>query len=340
MVNRACGCWRPSARMPVRSSAPSGEAEEILTRHAEYFVDLAERAEPQFVRSGPAHGFARLERERGNFLALERWALRADVTPTASCACRRVVAVLDGARRRWRSARSYSGDPANGRPGTTVGNSGPWAPRGGCARRAAGRLRAVRSLLEKSLAVARAVGDLHALATALDSLGRQQFIEGRYVEARALLEESHVLLRELNDRVGLARVLSHAGFLEYLEGHPDAARAIFERRPGDCPCSRRPPSGRRVHGQPGQYVPGPGRLRQRGAYVRGGSRHVARPGSCAVAGHGAVQPGRGAVRSRRARPGAPPSRGVDQHFAEARRSPAARIHAVRCRDVGRRRGRR
>jgi len=209
--------------------AGSGDLETTRARHAEHFVALAEHAALQFNGSNPQTAFDRLEAERGNFLAVEEWAMargHADVNL-------RLVSAL------WpfwlsRGNAAEAGDRL--RPILPlvdhVADSSTLA-RGlhaaGVLAEKLGDYKLCRSLLEESVAVARRVNDADALATALDSLGRQHFIEGRLSEARALLEESYAILCELDDRVGLARVLSHYGFLEHLEGRPETARGIFER---------------------------------------------------------------------------------------------------------------
>jgi predicted ATPase/DNA-binding CsgD family transcriptional regulator len=207
----------------------SGDADDTLARHAEHYVDLAERAAPQFAGPDQQAWFGRLERERGNLLAIEGWAVgsgNADITL-------RLVAAL------WPFWLSH-GDAAEAgdrlRPVLPLVGRVPDSSLLARALHGAGVLaeklgdyKLCRSLLEASLAVARRIDDADAQATALDSLGRQEFVEGHYAEARVLLEESHAILSRLNDRVGLARVLSHAGFLEHLEGRPEEARAVFLR---------------------------------------------------------------------------------------------------------------
>src|SRR5262249_12916368 len=53
----------------------SGEAEAIGEHHAAYYVELAERAEMEFVGPQQQTWLARLERERDNLRAVERWAV-------------------------------------------------------------------------------------------------------------------------------------------------------------------------------------------------------------------------------------------------------------------------
>jgi predicted ATPase/DNA-binding CsgD family transcriptional regulator len=205
----------------------SDEADPTLMRHADYFLDLAELSEPHLVGPDQHMWFARLERERGNLLAVERWAqsqAKADI-------------VLRLATALW-PVWMARGDAVEARdrlqpilPLVNEATASLTVARGlhaaGVLAERLGDYSRCRSLLERSLSVAREVADAPTLATALDSLGRQQFVEGRYAEARTLLDESHRLFRALNDRVGLARVLSHLGFLEYLEGRIETARATF-----------------------------------------------------------------------------------------------------------------
>ena len=205
----------------------SEEVEDILERHARYFVDLAERAQPELGASDQEAWFARLERERGNFLALERWA--------AARNCAEVMMRLAAALWPLWTARGGAAEArdrfdailrlADGAASSSLLARGLHAA--GILAERLGDYARCRDLFERSVTLSRQAGDHGALATALDSLGRQQFVEGRYAEAHALLDESHTLFRGLNDRVGLARVLSHIGFLDYLEGHANTARGIF-----------------------------------------------------------------------------------------------------------------
>src|SRR6202011_1850256 len=52
----------------------SDEADAIRARHAAYHLDLVERAALQFVGPHQQAWFARLDRERDNLRAVERWA--------------------------------------------------------------------------------------------------------------------------------------------------------------------------------------------------------------------------------------------------------------------------
>lgn len=205
------------------------ETEAARARHAAYYLELVERAAPDLVGRYQQVWFARLERERANLLAVERWAMtQSDPATTV-----RLGAALwpfwlarDDAvhtRERVQAILPLVGQVP---PSPTLVHALHGA---GLMAEKLGEYATCRSLFGLGASLARQLDEPGALALVLDSLGRQTFIEGRYADARALLEESRALLEAADNRIGLARVLSHLGFLEFLEGRTEAARAIFER---------------------------------------------------------------------------------------------------------------
>ena len=75
-------------RVRAREVQESGEAEEIKRAHAEYFLALAEEAEPELSGPDEASWFRRLEAEHDNVRAALSWALGggdADAGTAASC---------------------------------------------------------------------------------------------------------------------------------------------------------------------------------------------------------------------------------------------------------------
>jgi predicted ATPase/DNA-binding CsgD family transcriptional regulator len=205
------------------------EKDEVCARHARYYVELVERAAPELFGPLQQTWFGRFERERPNLLEVEAWATLHDDLETTL----RLGAAL------WpfwlaRDDASHTRDRVQaiirlvGRvtPSPTLVHALHGA---GLMAEKHGEYATCRSLLEQGVALARQLEDPAALATVLDSLGRQKFIEGRYLEARSLLEESHAILRGMDDPIALARLLSHLGFLEFLEGRTEVARGIFQR---------------------------------------------------------------------------------------------------------------
>jgi predicted ATPase/DNA-binding CsgD family transcriptional regulator/uncharacterized protein HemY len=205
------------------------ESSETRARHARYYVELVERAAPEVFGPHQQAWFARFERERPNLLAVEAWATGQDDTETTL----RLGAAL------WpfwlaRDDAAHTRDRVQAiirlidrvTPSPTLVHALHGA---GLMAEKHGEYATCRSLLEQGVLLARRLEDPSALATVLDSLGRQKFIEGRYLEARTLLEESLAILRDTDDRIALARLLSHLGFLEFLEGRTEVARGVFQR---------------------------------------------------------------------------------------------------------------
>jgi predicted ATPase/DNA-binding CsgD family transcriptional regulator len=210
---------------------PGAEAESDETRatHARYYVEMVERAAPELFGPHQQTWFARFERERPNLLAVETWATLHDDAETTL----RLGAALwpfwlarDDASHTRDRVQAIIGLVGRVTPSPTLVHALHGA---GLMAEKYGEYSTCRSLLEQGVVLARQLEDPGALATVLDSLGRQKFIEGRYLEARSLLEESHAILRELDDPIALARLLSHLGFLEFLEGRTEVARGIFLR---------------------------------------------------------------------------------------------------------------
>jgi predicted ATPase/DNA-binding NarL/FixJ family response regulator len=207
----------------------SEEGEVVRARHAAYYVDLVERGARNLVGPEQQAWFGRLEHERANLLAVERWAAthgdRATSLRLAAALWPFWLAREDASQARER-LETMLPLLEQAEPGPTVARALHGAA---LIAEKLGDYATCRALLHRGVALARQLDDRRALAGTLDSLGRQLFIEGRFAEARGALEESHAILSTLNDRVALARLLSHLGFLDHLEGRPAEAQAIFER---------------------------------------------------------------------------------------------------------------
>lgn len=206
----------------------TAEADLLAERQCDWALALAERTAPELVGRCQAASLHRLDRECDNLVAAQRWAIGQGYDDT----------VLRFAAALWRFWHER-GDAAEARatidavtsladqviPSPVVARAlhGAAALAGMLAEYAA-----CRALLEDGLALARQLDDRAILATLLDSLGRQLFIERRLPEARPLLDEAVTTFRVLDDRDGLARALSHLGFLDYLEGRQAEARANYQ----------------------------------------------------------------------------------------------------------------
>jgi len=182
VVIESTGEGRVRFRMlePVRQYAQerleeSGEADAVRSRHATFFLGLAEEAEPEL--QGPRQGawLEQLEREHDNLRAALSWSLGSGETELGLR--------LSGAL------------------------SSFWA--------VLGYLQEGRSWLEATLAKATLANtdeaSVPARAKAVVGAGEIAWEQGDHERSRTLLEEGLVLFRQLGDEVGVASTLSNLG---------------------------------------------------------------------------------------------------------------------------------
>jgi predicted ATPase/DNA-binding SARP family transcriptional activator len=206
----------------------SGEAPAVRRRHAEYFLALAERAEPEF--HGPAQGewFERLEIEQGNLRAALAWSQGG--RDNAEEALR-----LTGALGRFWEARGYFGEGRRWLEGALERSHGVPSPALAKAFTQAGRLAwcqnyytTARFLAEEGLETARLSGRISDIAYALLSLGLVAQFQADYAAARSCHEESLALYRELGDLGGTASTLFLLGHLASAQNELAAARSHYK----------------------------------------------------------------------------------------------------------------
>jgi predicted ATPase/DNA-binding SARP family transcriptional activator len=201
---------------PVRQYAldkleESDEAEEVRRRHAEFFLALAEDAEPRLRGAEDVEWLERLEGEHDNLRAALSWALERG---NAELALRLAGALWtfwqahrhEGERRKWLEEALANDDRAS----------------------VAARAKALEGMcwmaidqrdLDRAEAAAQAglklddeveIGNKLA-ASFRTMLGYTVVLRGDYERAKELLEESLTLSREADDRVGIADALLFLG---------------------------------------------------------------------------------------------------------------------------------
>jgi len=245
-----------------------GEGPEIRARHCEFFLTLAEEAEPHFRGPKQAEWLGHLEREDANLLAALHWA---STEPDA--AERRLR--LAGALWRYWAIRGYFNEgrqileaALSSAPGASAARakalhaSGYLAYRMDDLRTARKRLRdavtlfhklrddagtafclttlgvvarengkyaeAVK-LLERALAIARRMDDKWTLSRSLGSLGVLEEFRGNYSKAARLFEESLQASHAVSDAFGIAYALEHLGAVTAMQGRYDQARGMLEQ---------------------------------------------------------------------------------------------------------------
>ena len=208
--------------------AESGEEDEIRRRHAEYFLMVAEAAEPELNGPKCADWLERLEQEHANLRTALAWARdRRDLETSLRLAgalgefWRLRGHVSEGLA--WSNeALSQSEADRHQRvsPATRAGalsSAGTLAWVQGDGNRAIGHL-------EEALALRRMLGDKAKIATALLDLSLAVHLRGEVAQATPLLEECLALREEVGDKRGIAETLLNlAG--ESIERN-DYARAL------------------------------------------------------------------------------------------------------------------
>jgi predicted ATPase/class 3 adenylate cyclase len=241
--------------------AESGEGMVIRDHHLEYFLDLAERAEPQLIGPHESEWLKRLDNELDNLRVALEWSLKQDVQVGL-----RLASALwlywngglniegsDWLSQLLQQPTASVRNAMRARALTILGNLSmtqfddarlePLIREGLEIYRALGDQRGIafallivgqrlclqddynagRPLVFESLALYRTLGDIPGIALVLGMLGL--VVDNKdYARARAYLEESLGLYRALGSSIGIARILSLLSRLAYRSGDFAIAR--------------------------------------------------------------------------------------------------------------------
>jgi len=205
------------------------EGADIRKRHAEYFLSLAEEAEPELRGPQQHHWLGLLEIEHDNLRAALGWAIEADEAETGL----RLVGAL------WRfwHLRGYL---AEGRHWATDVLALPTAERRSAVRAkavsAAGSLAywqndipPVRDAYEEALAIYQELGNSAGVAEGTYNMAYVHALENDGPTAQAELQKSLALFEELGDQRGVADALWVLSLIERFQGKFKPARSRAEK---------------------------------------------------------------------------------------------------------------
>ncbi|HEY7035028.1 MAG TPA: tetratricopeptide repeat protein [Thermomicrobiales bacterium] len=198
----------------------------VRRRHAEHFLLLAERAEPELTGPDQAVWLDRLEADHANFRLALLWAGEHDTT-----AGLRLAAALwrfwytrgdlrEGRAQLERCLKETVDAPVAMRIRALIGT-------GVLANAQADAARAT-TLLTEALALARRADDLSNCARALNGLGDAFCWQRDYDRATDHYREALALFRDLDERRGIAVVLTNLGNMFWDREDPIGAAAFHE----------------------------------------------------------------------------------------------------------------
>ncbi len=216
---------------PVRQHARGklearAESDAARRRHAAFFLDLAEEAEPGLRGPEQEAWFERLEAEHDNLRAALRRSLETGESETAV----RLAGALGGfwiSRAHLAEGRAWleTALEKGGTPSPHVGKVLFWA--GNMAREQADYERA-EALGEESLRLARDIGDEATEATVLYDLGLLSLYQSSYEKSTSRLEEAFILQRESGNAVGVSLTLQALGLVATVRKDYDRATELHD----------------------------------------------------------------------------------------------------------------
>jgi predicted ATPase/DNA-binding CsgD family transcriptional regulator/uncharacterized protein HemY len=208
----------------------SGEVEVLQQRHAQFFLALAENAEPELRGAKQVEWVERLEAEHDNLRSALKWAIEQganDIALRLGSALMqfwRMHGHLSEGRAWLEGALAASAATAQGAP----------APARAEALMAAGTLASVqadytraRAALEQSLELFRQLDDKENIAATLRNLGNEVRYQGDLERSYALFEEGLAISRELGNRWDIAAFLGDLGIAAQALGDQESARSLY-----------------------------------------------------------------------------------------------------------------
>jgi predicted ATPase len=206
----------------------AGQAGPIRDQHLDYFLTLAERAEPGMQAAGQKAWFDLLEVEHDNFRTALRWSLESREGRAGAG-----LRLADSLWWFW-NTRGFIMEGCEWLE-RTLASSASQAPADLVTRAKAlcklGWLKTFdETRMEEGLALARRLGPAgrESMALAFWGQGMSAFIQADYVRAKSLEEEGLKLFRELGHRWGICETLAYLGIINTALGDYQQALVLLE----------------------------------------------------------------------------------------------------------------
>jgi predicted ATPase/DNA-binding SARP family transcriptional activator len=199
----------------------AGEAARFEARHCDFYLALAQAADPECATDGPVSPTGLLEVDHDNLRAALAWGLRHDPERALRLAVHMWPMWMDGGHYREGSRLLTAALAASPEP-TELRAEGLRAMCGLNVR--LGLSGELSRLGSERLAIFQELGDKHAVAHALDEVGVYEYMVGRYDQAAQLYRGSLALAGELRDTKAAAAALHSIGVLAQCRASFEDAR--------------------------------------------------------------------------------------------------------------------
>lgn len=206
----------------------SGETGAIGRRHAEYFLELAQRAELELRQAGFLYWMERLETEDNNLGVALEWSLEGGDIELGLrlVASLRDYWVMSG---RFVQAESWTHRALSSSSSVPPGIRARVLTAAGLVLYHSPQRALQKQLLEEAVGLARMGDDRLSLAWALIFLGSASVEQqSEYEEALSVTEEGLSIFRGLGHKPGMAQALNILGELARTHGDDDRAQAVYE----------------------------------------------------------------------------------------------------------------
>jgi predicted ATPase/DNA-binding CsgD family transcriptional regulator len=202
-----------------------GEVERARDRHLDYFLRLAEDAEPKLRRSEQSIWAERLVAEHDNLRAALEWSLTTGKVE-AALGLSGALAWFWWLRGSHIEGRRWLTRALNAAPDRSTERMKALYGAGWLAHQQRDSATA-QALLDESLSIAREMADGWTTAWVLHLLGRVAYFENDPLRTRALADESLAIAEELGDDWLIAWALHLLGLAAYITGEYPTARAYY-----------------------------------------------------------------------------------------------------------------
>jgi predicted ATPase/DNA-binding SARP family transcriptional activator len=207
--------------------AESGTADTFRRRHAEYLLQLAERAEPLLRGHQQAVWLRRLEADQDNFNAAIDWALHADLELAVRLSSALAYFWLIGRRRsQVRRRLAEAVEAARDVSPATRARALAWAAQ---LANVEGRLDQAAAQAQESRELSREVGDPWWVSLSEMILGLAVGLRGEFSRARELQEAARARFAQLGDEWGAAMATMFLGVVSMSAAQQEPATALARR---------------------------------------------------------------------------------------------------------------